>query len=160
MKSGAFDREGSCKEVRRSQCFIKKWLQIQPLFDKINPADSKRRLVGMADEVDSKSIASNGVRVRFPPPAPRRCGRHIVRSDFLQKSLLTHSVAAPLRIEPAYAGLAVGFSLQPRVSFLSTFPTSRLAFCKSAFSFFKGRGDCRAGFLYHAGRPGQNQRRS
>ena len=34
-------------------------------------------------------------RVRFPSPAPRRCGRHIVRSDFLQKSLLTHSVAAP-----------------------------------------------------------------
>ena len=49
----------------------------------------------LVDEVDSKSIASNGVRVRFPPPAPRRCGRHIVRSDFLQKSLLTHSVAAP-----------------------------------------------------------------
>ena len=94
--------------------------------------------------------------------APRRCGRHIVRSDFfakvashsfcrssfpnrtrcrwasirlfiligapflsmlptslrtayrsqrlfLQKSLLTHSVAAPFRIEPAIAGLRFGF---------------------------------------------------
>ena len=30
-------------------------------------------------------------------------------ATFLQKSLLTHSVAAPLRIEPAIAGLRFGF---------------------------------------------------
>ena len=37
----------------------------------------------------------------------RRRGRHIVRGDFLQKSPLTHFVAAPLQIEPA----ALGFDL-------------------------------------------------
>ena len=34
----------------------------------------------------------------------RRRGRHIVRGDFLQKSPLTHFVAAPLQIEPATLG--------------------------------------------------------
>ncbi len=35
------------------------------------------RCVGMADKEDSKSFASNGVRVRPPPPAPKkeRCPR-------------------------------------------------------------------------------------
>ena len=46
-------------------------------------------------------VVRKGTWVRIPPAPPRRCGRHIVRSDFLQKSLLTHSVAAPPRIEPA-----------------------------------------------------------
>ena len=40
----------------------------------------RSRLVGMADEVDSKSIASDGVRVRPPPPVPEE------NADFVQKS--------------------------------------------------------------------------
>ncbi len=30
----------------------------------------------LADEVDSKSIASNGVRVQVPPPAPQEKAQH------------------------------------------------------------------------------------
>ena len=34
------------------------------------------RLVGMADEVDSKSIPGNGVRVQVPPAAPENDRRY------------------------------------------------------------------------------------
>ena len=40
-------------------------------------------------------------RVSFCQHFPRRRGRHIVRGDFLQKSPLTHSVAAPSQLRPA-----------------------------------------------------------
>ena len=51
--------------------------------------------------------------------APRRCGRHIVRSDFfIKKSLLTHSVAAPFRIEPASLGFDSVFFLKPKMSII------------------------------------------
>ena len=49
-------------------------------------------------------------RVRFPSPAPCRCGRHIVRSDFfIKKSLLTHFVAAPFQITTAALGCDLVF---------------------------------------------------
>ena len=49
-------------------------------------------------------FGSNPTRVRIPPAAPRRRGRHIVRGDFLQKSRLTHFVAAPLQTATALLG--------------------------------------------------------
>ena len=61
----------------------------------------------LVDEVDSKSIASDGVRVRVPPPVPRRSKLCIACSDFLQKSERTHAAAPPFQIEPA----ALGFDL-------------------------------------------------
>ena len=68
------------------------------------------RCVELVDVVDSKSTAGDSVPVRVRSPAPRRCGRHIVRSDFfIKKSLLTHSVAAPFRIRTRFAGLRFGF---------------------------------------------------
>ena len=47
----------------------------------------------LVDEVDSKSIASDGVRVRVPPPAPRRRGLHIVRDDvfFFKANVISHA---------------------------------------------------------------------
>ena len=54
---------------------------------------------------NSKSSGSDTVRVRPPPPAPRRRGLHIVRDDFfIQKSSLTHSVAPPFQITTATLG--------------------------------------------------------
>ena len=58
----------------------------------------------LVDVVDSKSTAGDSVPVRVRSPAPRRCGRHIVRSDFFIKSLLTYSVAAPFKITTASLG--------------------------------------------------------
>ena len=60
-------------------------------------------------------------------------------ATFLQKSLLTHSVAAPLRIEPAIAGLRFGFFILIGASFFVN--ASRVvADCVSfatAFSYLK-----------------------
>ena len=36
----------------------------------------------LVDVTDSKSVGSDTVWVRVPPPAPPRRGRHIVRGDF------------------------------------------------------------------------------
>ncbi|HIQ87879.1 MAG TPA: hypothetical protein IAD33_10440, partial [Candidatus Scatomorpha gallistercoris] len=60
-------------------------LVLLPFLPKLNPLRWASILIRIG------SARSNAVRTL----APRRCGRHIVRSDFLQKSLLTHSVAAP-----------------------------------------------------------------
>ena len=60
----------------------------------------------LVDETDSKSVVSDGVWVRVPPPAPRRSGLYIVRSDFFQKSELIHSVVPPCQPRPACAGCA------------------------------------------------------
>ena len=73
----------------------------------------------LVDVVDSKSTAGDSVPVRVRSPAPRRCGRHIVRSDFfIKKSLLTHSVAAPFRIEPASLGFDSVFFLKRKMSII------------------------------------------
>ena len=40
----------------------------------------------------------------FSTPQVRCCGLHIVRGDFLQKSPLTHFVAAPFQIATASLG--------------------------------------------------------
>ena len=46
------------------------------------------------------------MQVQFLLPAPRRCGRHIARSDFfIKQSLLVHPVAAIFQIEPAAQAL-------------------------------------------------------
>lgn len=42
-----------------------------------------------ADEVDSKSIASDGVRVQVPPPAPGR-ERPVARKAFVEIQKLFH----------------------------------------------------------------------
>ena len=63
-------------------------------------------------------FAGNCTRVRIPPAAPRRCGRHIVRSDFLQKSLLTHSVAAPFSFKTH--GFEADFCILASVTSLAT----------------------------------------
>ena len=65
-------------------------------------------VVESVDTGDLKSPGRDTVRVRVPSAAPRRRGRHIVRGDnFLsvQSSPLTHSVAAPSKIEPTLLGL-------------------------------------------------------
>ena len=58
-------------------------------------------------------------RVRFPSPAPRRRGRHIVRGDFLLKSPLSHFVAAPFQIATAALGCG-GRSSQSLDDFFGT----------------------------------------
>ena len=77
-----------------------------------------RRCDGMVDIADLKSAWSDPVPVRVRSAAPRRRGRHIVRGDFFQKSLLTHFVAAPLQIEPAALGrdLVLGANLETGAS--------------------------------------------
>ena len=51
------------------------------------------------------------MQVQFLLPAPRRCGRHIARSDFFIKQLLrTYSIAAISQIEPAAQALLRFFS--------------------------------------------------
>ena len=60
-------------------------------------------------------------------------------ATFLQKSLLTHSVAAPLRIEPAIAGLRFGFFILIGASFFVN-ASHVVADCVSfatAFSYLK-----------------------
>ena len=48
-----------------------------------------------------------GVRMDgHAPPSPRRCGRHITRSDL--RSPLAHSVAAPFQITTAALGCDLG----------------------------------------------------
>ena len=65
-------------------------------------------MLELVDEVDSKSIASDGVRVRVPPPAPRRSKLHIACSDFFQKSERAHFAAPPFQTEPASLGFCLG----------------------------------------------------
>ena len=48
------------------------------------------------------------VGVRVPVPAPRRSKRHIVCSDFLEKSERTHFVAPPFQTGPASLGSGLG----------------------------------------------------
>ena len=69
-----------------------------------NPSVAYAGVLELVDEVDSKSIASDGVRVRVPPPAPRRSKLHIACSDFFQKSERAHCAAPPFQIEPASLG--------------------------------------------------------
>ncbi len=55
-------------------------------------------------------------------------------ATFLQKSPLAHSVAAPLRIEPAAPGFDSVFSSQVWASFLSIFPTpEQSSLCSGVF---------------------------
>ena len=59
-------------------------------------------------------------------------------ATFLQKSLLTHSVAAPLRIEPAVSGLRFGFLPEWGIFFVNALHV--VADCVSfatAFFYFK-----------------------
>ena len=63
------------------------------------------RCVGMVDEADSKSVASDGVWVRVPPPAPRQnkaarsCGGTSTATS-------TGDLVFPFQPRPAEAGLA------------------------------------------------------
>ena len=83
------------------------------------PHPTSAGVMELVDVVDSKSTAGDSVPVRVRSPAPRRCGRHIVRSDFfIKKSLLTHSVAAPFRIEPASLGFDSVFFLKRKMSII------------------------------------------
>ena len=87
---------------------------------------------------ESVRFASVRSRVRIPPSPPRRCGRHIVRSDFFTK-VTSHAFcrsSSPNRTR--FAGLRFGFLLQPRVSFLSTHPTPEQSpLCSGVFAMQK-----------------------
>ena len=100
----------------------------------------------LVDVVDSKSTAGDSVPVRVRSPAPRRCGRHIVRSDFFIKSLLTYSVAAPFKITTASLGcdFVLGTDLGVRASILLRRYTSEQAMYRLLRFFSKVRArSCR-----------------
>ena len=73
----------------------------------------------IVDDVENEASAC----VRISSPELHHVAADGISSaaTFLQKSLLTHSVAAPLRIEPVSLGSQLVLLLQLRVSFLSTF---------------------------------------
>ena len=58
----------------------------------------------LVDVTDSKSVGSDTVWVRVPPPAPRRSKFCIACSDLFYKSERAHTAAPPLRIRPAALG--------------------------------------------------------
>ena len=65
-------------------------------------------MLELVDEVDSKSIASNGVRVRFPPPAPlcgalQRLSNAVRLCVFLTAALCEHHFVAGAQGEAAQA---------------------------------------------------------
>ena len=61
----------------------------------------------LVDEVDSKSIASDGVRVRVPPPAPRRSKVRFAPTSFMptaKKTSSARSLAPSFQLQPAPLG--------------------------------------------------------
>lgn len=66
----------------------------------------------LADEVDSKSIGSNTVRVQVPPPAPRRDKLCLSRFFYVKKSIITlrHSssfVKGHVRVSYSFASALI-----------------------------------------------------
>ena len=66
----------------------------------------------LADEVDSKSIGSNTVRVQVPPPAPRRSKFRLLRFFHVKKSIITlrHSssfVKGHVRVSYSFASALI-----------------------------------------------------
>ena len=74
----------------------------------------------LVDVTDSKSVGGDIVRVRVPPPAPRRSKLYIACSDFFQKSERAHAAAPPFQIEAAMLGcdLVLGTNLETAASIL------------------------------------------
>ena len=64
----------------------------------------------LVDEVDSKSIASDGVRVRFPPPAPRRSKVRFAPTPFYACGKKDAIRPLPCSSFPKLNPLALGFN--------------------------------------------------
>lgn len=76
----------------------------QCAFTKTISAD----VMELADVTDSKSVGSDTVWVRVPPPAPRRSKLHIACSDFFYKKVRVRSFrCSSFSIRKRCAGLRV-----------------------------------------------------
>ena len=90
----------------------------------------------LVDVTDSKSVGSDTVWVRVPPPAPRRSKLYIACSDFFQKSERAHAAAPPFQIEPATLGfdLVLGTNLETAASILLGYSTlEQSSLCSDVF---------------------------
>ena len=81
-------QEGTGVVPAKPQHFLQRmgklYLNFQPVSDIISKVNAG--VMELVDVTDSKSVGSDTVWVRVPPPAPRRSKLHIACSDFFTKS--------------------------------------------------------------------------
>ena len=96
----------SCKTAAFLQRMGKLYLNFQPVSDIISKVNAG--VMELVDVTDSKSVGSDTVWVRVPPPAPRRSKLHIACSDFFYKKVRVRSFrCSSFSIRKRCAGLRV-----------------------------------------------------